>query len=442
VETVLLYVLGILLILVGLALSIGLHEIGHLVPAKKFGVKVGQYMIGFGPTLWKRRYGETEYGVKAIPLGGYISMAGMFPPARKGGKPRTASTGFFDTLVQDARESGKDGLAPGDEDRVFYKLPVGKRIIIMLGGPTMNLLIAIALYAVVICGFGLPQPSLSIGSVSECIIPATSERTECAADDDPSPAAAAGLRAGDRIVSVNGTPADDWADATAIIRASGGEQLTIVVERDGAELPLQLTPILAARAVYDDAGNPVLDDAGQPVTEQVGLVGITSSYENVPQPVTAVLPAVGNNIVAVAKIIVTLPQRLWQVGEAAFGGAQRDPNGPIGVVGIGRLAGEITSYEGAPIVNRVAQLIGMVASLNVALFVFNLIPLLPLDGGHVAGALWEALRRRVAKIRKQPDPGPVDTARLVPITLAVSAVLGVMTLLLVYADIVNPITFL
>jgi membrane-associated protease RseP (regulator of RpoE activity) len=200
--------------------------------------------------------------------------------------------------------------------------------------------------------------------------------------------------------------------------------------------------VLTERVVTDDQGQPVLDENGDPRTETVGLIGITSSYENVPQPATAVLPEVGNNIVAVGKIIVTLPQRLWQVGEAAFGGAERDPNGPIGVIGIGRLAGEITSYEDAPVVDRIAQLTGMLASLNVALFVFNLIPLLPLDGGHVAGALWEALRRRVAKIRQRPDPGPVDTARLIPITLVVTGVLGVMTLLLVYADIVNPISFL
>jgi membrane-associated protease RseP (regulator of RpoE activity) len=442
VETVLLYVLGIVIILIGLALSIGLHEIGHLVPAKKFGVKVGQYMIGFGPTLWKRKYGETEYGVKAVPLGGYISMAGMFPPARKGGKPRTASTGFFDTLVQDARTSSADQLKEGDEDRVFYKLPVWKRVVIMLGGPTMNLLIAIALYAIVICGFGLPQASLTVGSVSECIIAAGSDRDECTDADDPAPAAAAGLRAGDRIVSVNSVPSENWTDATAIIRASGGEPVTLVVDRGGAEQTLELTPVLTERAVVDAQGNVVLDADGEPVTEQVGLIGIAPAYENVPQPATAVLPAVGDNIVAVGRIIVTLPQRLWQVGEAAFGGAERDPNGPIGVVGIGRLAGEITSYESAPFSDRIAQLIAMLASLNVALFVFNLIPLLPLDGGHVAGALWEALRRGFARLLKRPDPGPVDTARLIPITLAVSAILGVMTLLLVYADIVNPISFL
>ena len=241
---------------------------------------------------------------------------------------------------------------------------------------------------------------------------------------------------------MNGTPAENWDEATAIIRASGGETLTLVVERDGTEQTLDVTPVLTERTVLDDRGNPVLDSAGNPVTEEVGLIGIGPVYENVPQPATAVLPAVGDNIVAVGKVIVTLPQRLWQVGEAAFGGADRDPNGPIGVVGIGRLAGEIASFEDAPVTDRVAQLIGMLASLNVALFVFNLVPLMPLDGGHVAGALWEALRRGVARIFKRPDPGPVDTAKLVPITLAVSAVLVVMTLLLIYADIVNPITLL
>ncbi|MCB0880485.1 MAG: site-2 protease family protein, partial [Thermoleophilia bacterium] len=374
--------------------------------------------------------------------GGYISMAGMFPPARQGGKARTASTGFFDTLVQDARTSSGEEIRPGDEDRVFYKLPVWKRIVVMLGGPFMNLVIAVVLYAVVICGFGLPQVSLTVGSVSECIIPATSDRTECADDDQPSPAAAAGVQAGDTIVSVNGQPAADWTTATEVIRSSAGTPVTLVVERAGAEVSLTLTPEPTQRPVYDENGEIVRDENGDPVTEEVGIVGISPAYVNVPQPVTTVLPAVGDNIVAVAKIIVTLPQRLWQVGEAAFGGGERVAERPIGVVGIGRLAGEITSYQEAPIINRIAQLTGMLASLNVALFVFNLIPLLPLDGGHIAGALWEGLRRRIAKLRGRPDPGPVDTARLVPITLVVTGVLAVMTLLLIYADIVNPISFL
>jgi Zn-dependent protease len=128
------------------------------------------------------------------------------------------------------------------------------------------------------------------------------------------------------------------------------------------------------------------------------------------------------------------------VAEAAFGPEERDPNGPISVVGVGRIAGEIASIDTIPVVERVSFLTGLIASLNVALFVFNLVPLLPLDGGHIAGALWEGLRRWFAKLRKKPDPGPIDTAKLVPFTLVVVILLGAMSVLLIYADIVKPIS--
>lgn len=438
-ETVLLYVLGIVVVAVGLAISIGLHELGHLIPAKRFGVKVGQYMIGFGPTLFSRKRGETEYGVKLIPLGGYISMAGMYPPAREGGGARTASTGFLDTLVQDAREQSAETITPGDEDRVFYKLPVWKRIIIMLGGPFMNLLIAIVLYAVVLCGFGVYQYSTTLGVVNECVA-TDAAQTECTASDPEAPAAAAGIKPGDRLVSIGGEAITSWEQASDIIRANPGTELAVVVERDGERLTLEMTPLLTERTVYDENGQAVTDADGDVVTEEVGFVGVSPATERAQQPVTAVLPAVWDNSVAVGKIIVTLPQRLVQVAQAAFGGDDRDPNGPISVVGVGRLAGEITALDEAPVADRAASLIQMLAALNVALFVFNLIPLLPLDGGHVAGALWEAIRRRFAKLAGKPDPGPVDIARLVPLTLVIVAILGLSSALLIYADIVNPVT--
>ena len=435
----LLYALGVVIVVIGLALSIGLHEVGHLVPAKLFKVKVGQYMIGFGPTLWSRRRGETEYGVKALPLGGYISMAGMYPPARDGEASRTASTGFLDTLVQDAREQSAETITAGDEDRVFYKLPVHKRITIMLGGPVMNLLIAVVLYGVVLCGFGVAQYSTTIGTVNACVATDASQ-TECTADDPVAPAAAAGIEPGDRLVSIDGVAVTSWMQATELIRERADSSIEFVVEREGTELTLDVEPMLTERPVYDEDGQVVYDQAGEMVTQDVGFIGVAPATEKVQQPITAVLPAVGDNIVRVGEIILSLPQRLVQVAEAAFGGDERDPNGPISVVGVGRLAGEITAIDEAPVADRAAALIQMLASLNVALFVFNLIPLLPLDGGHVAGALWEAIRRGFAKLTKRPDPGPVDIARLVPLTLVVVAVLGVMSALLIYADIVNPVT--
>ena len=442
-ETVLLYILGILIIVVGLALSIGLHEIGHLVPAKLFGVRVGQYMIGFGPTLFSKKFGETEYGFKAIPMGGYISMSGMYPPARPGAASRTSSTGFFQTLIQDARDTSADTIAPGHEERVFYKLPVFKRVIIMLGGPFMNLLIALVLYAVVLCGFGMAQATTTLGSVNECVIPATSSQTECSPTDDVAPGAAAGLEPGDTIVSIDGTTISTWDEATAFIRDSPGEPLDFVVERDGKTVDLTATPLLTERYVIGDDGvNPAEDADGNAITEQVGFLGIGSATAVVQQPITAVVPAVWDNITRVVHIILNLPQRLIDVANAAFGPGERDPNGPISVVGIGRIAGEITSLNTVPIADRASALVGLVASLNVALFVFNLIPLMPLDGGHVAGALWEGIRRFFAKLFKRKDPGPVDIAKLIPLTMVVVILLGGMSALLIYADIVKPISVL
>ncbi|CAN5263699.1 site-2 protease family protein [soil metagenome] len=441
-ESVLLYILGILIILVGLAISIGLHEIGHLLPAKKFGVKVGQYMIGFGPTLFSWRRGETQYGIKALPLGGYISMAGMYPPAREGARGRTATTGMFENLVQDDNKTAVHVDTIEEEERAFYKLPILKRVIIMLGGPVMNLLLAILFFGIVLCGFGVATSTTTIGSVSECLVPVTAQRTDCEASDPNAPANEAGLEPGDRIVAVNGTPVAEVADITPLIRDSAEKPLTVTIERDGQQEERTVTPALSTRYVVDSQGKQILDADGKPTTEKVGFIGIGWASEVRQQPVTAVLPFVGDTLGRLVTTIAHLPERVVDLAVQTFGPGERDPEGLIGVVGVGRLAGEITSLNSVPVADRAASLIQLVGGLNIALFVFNLIPLPPLDGGHVIVALIDGVRRVFAKIRGKEKPQPIDAAKVIPVTLVVASLLGGLTLLLVIADIIKPISIL
>ena len=438
-DTFWLYVLGVVIFVVGLAISIGLHEIGHLVPAKIFGVRVAQYMIGFGPTLFSKKVGETEYGVKAIPLGGYISMAGMFPPGDEPTDSNNKVRRLFGKLVQDARQASDESMVDLDSSRAFYHLPVWKRIIIMVGGPFMNLVLAFVLFAILIVGIGQPAASTTIGSVTQCVT-AEGVPANCSDTTFEGPGVTGGLLAGDTIVSINGEKVSTWNDGTDTIRASAGKPLTIVVDRDGVNKTLTITPVLATRSQVDADGNPVLDASGNPINQEVGFIGIAPTYKMTPQPITEMFPVMGQNISGVTNMILHLPQRMVDGSNAAFGEGKRDANGPIGIVGVGRVAGEVASTNQVDAVSKGATLIGMLASLNIALFVFNMVPLLPLDGGHIAGALYEAARRQVAKWRGRPDPGPFDTAKLMPLTLVVIVLLGSMSALLLYADIFKPVS--
>jgi membrane-associated protease RseP (regulator of RpoE activity) len=438
------YLAGVLVIAVGVALSIALHEIGHLVPAKRFGVKCTQYMVGFGPTLWSFRRGETEYGVKAIPLGGYVRMVGMFPPAP--GRPvRADTTGRWSLMVEQARTESQREIGDVPADRLFYTKKVWQRLVIMLGGPTMNLIIAVTLLSGIMVGYGLPEQTTTLSRVSQCVIPdsAPADRT-CTASDPAAPAAAAGLRPGDRIVSFDGVKVSSWDWVRARIADSGGRAVSLGIVRDGRTISVPVTPVTNERYVLDKDDEVVTGSDGKPLTEKVGFLGVTPTNENVSQPISAVPGQLGSYLSQTAGVVLRIPQKMVGVAQAAFGGGERDPNGPISIVGVSRVAGEVASAQGSAearttVTDRFVTLLSLIMSLNLALFVFNLIPLLPLDGGHAAGALWEGLRRQVARLRRRPDPGPVDVARALPIAYGVASLLIGMSVLLIYADLVRPI---
>ena len=431
----LLYIVGILIVALGIGFSIGWHELGHLIPAKIFGVKVPKYMIGFGPTIYSRKIGETEYGVKLIPLGGYISMIGMYPPSKDGSSSK--KRGFFRDMISAARDAHSEFVVPGDENRMFYRLPVWKRMVIMIGGPIMNLILGTVLLTITLSGIGVSQVSTTIDQVSPCV--PVSAAVQCTNSDEASPALAAGLKSGDKILAINGQRLTNWSDSASLIK-SDAVNLLSVQRINGSRLDIELTPVTVQRPIVVN-GSVKLDSAGNPVLGPKPVLGIILASETRALSLGESIAASAQSVIQVGQMILHLPEQVASVGQSTFGGGTRTADGPVSVIGIGQIAGEVASNKTASFEQKLQSELGILASLNFALFAFNMLPLLPLDGGHVAGGIYEAIKKGIFRLMRKPNPGPADTALLMPLTWVVFILLMAMSALIIIADVVNPISF-
>jgi membrane-associated protease RseP (regulator of RpoE activity) len=386
--------LGIVGAIVVLLLSVMLHEAGHFLTAKHYGMKATRFFLGFGPTLWSTHRGETEYGVKAIPAGGFVKIIGMTP---------------------------LEDIEPGDEDRVFYKQPPGRRLVVLAAGSVIHLIIAV----LVVFGYIAithDDPiigDLRVSSTPKCVM--VSSDQPCTKNDQPAPAYGV-LHKGDVIVSVNGKSVSSQSSTTVsdVVGRSIGRPVTFVVDRAGRTLTIRLTPV-------------PLDVDGK----KIGRVGVQN--ELVPRHVSTAhafprtFGALGSFATSTAKALGDLPHQLSQI----LAGKPRG-NGAASVVDIARVSGQVAQAH-VSLGERIGSLMLIVAQVNFFIGIFNLLPLLPLDGGHIAILGFEEGRSRLYRRLGRRDPGRVDLLKIMPVTYAVVALFIGVSLLLVYAGIVNPI---
>ncbi|WP_210502525.1 M50 family metallopeptidase [Nocardioides xinjiangensis] len=444
--TALLYTLGVVAFVLAILVSIGLHEFGHLVPAKRFGCKVPQWFIGFGPTVWSKQVGDTEYGVKAIPLGGYVKIVGMLPPGAEGlveettydedGEPvhkvRRSNTGLFTQLISDARAAEWEYVKQHDTDRLFYRLPWWKKVVVMAGGPMVNIAIAFSLFAILFATYGNPRDEVvepTVASVPACVIPVEELPRDCTPEDPPTPASEAGIRPGDEILSFNGEPYRDWESLQSQIRANADGDAVIEVRRGDDRLTLTTNTTVTLRQTS-------LED--QTLTE-VGFLGVQPASHLRTGGLLYTTRQMGTMTVETVQALGQLPVKVYEVGRAIVGLQERDPESPVSIVGGGRFAGEAAASEAFPLTEKIVTLLFLIASFNFFIGMFNFVPLLPLDGGHIAGALYEGLKRGLARLLGRPDPGHVDVARLLPVAYVVGLAMLVMGVVLIVADIVVPL---
>lgn len=403
----------VVVIVFGIALSIALHELGHFLPAKKFGVPATEYFIGFSKTLWSTKRGETEYGIKLIPMGGFTQIQGMFPA-----KPEGRTDKHFKSIVEGAREASSEGMQKFDESRAFYNLTFGKKILIMAGGTLTNLVLGLICFLVAFTLIGAPSPTTTLKTVVQCQTQLTdpSASDECSYVDE-APAYKSGLRPGDMILRVNGQDVQQWASLQQLIAESGSSDLEITAQRGDADKNFTVDAV-----------------------EIDGAYKVGISPETAPKHLSPLesLNITWQTITGTAKAILGIPVGMFDAVRSLVTNQERQERNLVSVIGVGQIA--VASEKATDdFGQKVANIFSILGSLNIALFVLNLIPLLPLDGGHSANAIYEALKRLVFRLRKLPRPGPADLARSQPLAYIIYGLLILMFIIMVLADIFHPL---
>src|SRR5271154_961247 len=391
--------LGVVIFVVALLLSVMLHETGHFVLAKKFGMKVTRYFVGFGPTIWSTWRGETEYGIKALPFGGFVKIVGM--------------------------HSLDDPDDPADEPQAFRSHPAWQRILVLLAGSAMHFILALVLVFGLALAVGIASDNVTqLGTISACVPASVTayDNGTCSPSDPASPAKLAGLRVGDTVTAFDGHPVSNFTQLGDAIRAvPPGSSATITVRRDGklVTLPIKPASVSGRSGSYLGIGPAVLFQVASPL----GAIEYSGT-------------TFGQVLVGSAQAVTALPRELPKL----FDKQPENPSGGqlIGVVGAAEATGtEVASNDGWQY--KVSFVLLLIASLNIFVGAFNLLPLLPLDGGHIAVIIYERIRAWLARLRGRPDPGLADMAKFLPVSFSVFIVLIVLSLALVAANIINPV---
>jgi membrane-associated protease RseP (regulator of RpoE activity) len=388
------FLIGVLIFVVALLVSVMLHEAGHFVTAKAFGMKATQFFVGFGSTLWSRRRGETEYGIKALPLGGFVKITGM---------------------------SSIDDVDPADEPRSFRNKPGWQRVIVLGAGSFMHFLIALVLLWILAVGVGIADTSGTTVSVLLCV-PA-SKQAPCAHGDPRSPAVLAGLRSGDKIVAVAAQPVHNWKQIGAAIKAHRpGSAVPFTIERGGRQITkdVSLASVSWRKGAFLGVSPVVAYNRAGPLSA-VSYAG--SQFGSI----------TFQSVTSLGRIPKAIPY-LFSKNRASTPGGQVSS-----VIGAANITGDVVAAN-IGWQQKISVVLLIVIEVNIFVGIFNLLPLLPLDGGHLAIVLFERTRAWIARLFRRPDPGLVDIKRLIPVSIGVFAVIVAFALLLIVADVLNPLS--